>query len=281
MSIRSQSVLVLGTVLLALPAAAGDIRPVEEGGRRVYVNDVPSGQEVKARQQTAAPVRLIYWSNTERRWKRVPKPTPWALEQARSAAAEVSGELAARPAVTAKSTLPAPTAAETDPNYRTISRGRSISASELDSLIEAAARRHGVDANLVRALIKVESNFNPRARSHKGAMGLMQLMPGTARALKVSDPYDPEQNVEGGVRHLRGLMDDHNGDVELSLAAYNAGSGAVQRYNGVPPYKETRNYVRRITQMYSGSGRGEGSGGGAPIRMVRDAEGKLTFTNVE
>jgi soluble lytic murein transglycosylase-like protein len=273
-----QGALVL--LLLALPAAAGDIRPVDEGGRKIYVNDVPTPQEVKARAQAAAPVRLIYWSNTEHRWKRVPKPTPWALQQARTAAAEVSGEVAARPLAAATAKPPAPTAAESNPNYRTISRGRSISASELDALIEAAASRHGVDANLVRALIKVESNFNPRARSHKGAMGLMQLMPATARALKVADPYDAAQNVEGGVRHLRGLMDDHNGDVELSLAAYNAGAGAVQRYNGVPPYKETRNYVRKITAMYGGSGRREGSSS-APIRMERDSSGKLTFTNVE
>jgi soluble lytic murein transglycosylase-like protein len=281
MFIRIQSALLLGTVLLVIPAAGSDIRPVDEAGRKIYVNDVPSPREIKAQQQAAAPMRLIYWSNTERRWKRVPKPTPWALEQARSAAAEVSGEVAARPVRVAKATRLAPTAAEANPNYRTISRGRAISATELDSLIEAAAARHGVDANLVRALIKVESNFNPRARSHKGAMGLMQLMPGTARALKVADPYDPEQNVEGGVRHLRDLMDDHDGNVELSLAAYNAGSGAVQRYNGVPPYKETRNYVRRITQMYSGSGRTEEGIAGAPIRVVRDSSGKLTFTNVE
>jgi soluble lytic murein transglycosylase-like protein len=265
-------------ILLALPAAGSDIRPVDEGGRKIYVNDVPTPKEAKQRAQASAPVRLIYWSNTEHRWKRVPKPTPWALQQARTAAAEVSGEVAARP-LAGQQTQPVPTAAEANPNYRNISRGRSISAAELDALIDAAAAKHGVDANLVRALIKVESNFNPRARSNKGAMGLMQLMPATARALKVSDPYDPAQNVEGGVRHLRGLMDDHNGDVELSLAAYNAGAGAVQRYNGVPPYKETRNYVRRITQMYSGSGRAEG--GSTPIRMERDSSGKLTFTNVE
>ena len=115
-----------------------------------------------------------------------------------------------------------------------------------------AAARHNVDPNLVRAVVKVESNFNPNAVSRKGAIGLMQLMPSTARQLKVKNPFDPDQNVDAGVRHLKQLLENYDGDVRLTLAAYNAGAGAVARSSGVPRYAETQNYVRRITNLYYG-----------------------------
>src|SRR6476661_8389208 len=107
-------------------------------------------------------------------------------------------------------------------------------------------------SSFVRAVIKVESNFNPNAVSRTGAMGLMQLMPQTARQLNVANPFDPEQNVDAGVRHLKRLMESYGGDVKLSLAAYNAGAGAVARSAGIPRFGETRNYVKRITQLYYG-----------------------------
>jgi soluble lytic murein transglycosylase-like protein len=115
-------------------------------------------------------------------------------------------------------------------------------------IISAVSEAHGVDPLLVRALIQVESNYQPRARSRKGAMGLMQLMPSTARVYKVRNPFDPKANIEAGIKHLKSLIDRFR-DVELGLAAYNAGEGAVTRFNGIPPYRETRNYVARILSL--------------------------------
>lgn len=116
-------------------------------------------------------------------------------------------------------------------------------------IIAAMSETHGVDPMLVRALIQVESGYNRTARSNKGAMGLMQLMPSTARQYNVRNPYDAKANIGAGVRHLKGLLDRLNGSVELALAAYNAGEGAVKKFNGIPPYRETRNYVSRILSL--------------------------------
>src|SRR5574344_180688 len=121
-----------------------------------------------------------------------------------------------------------------------------VSKPQLLEMISKIAKKHGVDEKLVKALVRQESGFNPNAKSHCGAMGLMQLMPGTARTLGVKDAFNPVQNVDGGVRHLKWLLSKYHGNVILALAAYNAGSGAVDKYNGVPPYKETQNYVKSI-----------------------------------
>lgn len=123
---------------------------------------------------------------------------------------------------------------------------------QLLSMISKIAQKHGVDEKLVKAVIKQESGFNPKAKSHCGAIGLMQLMPATAKGLGVTDPYNPVQNVEGGVRYLKSLLSKYHGNVILTLAAYNAGSGAVDKYDGVPPYKETQNYVKNILANYLG-----------------------------
>lgn len=133
---------------------------------------------------------------------------------------------------------------------RTEGAGSTIVNPSYDELIQTASGRYNIDAELIRAVIKAESDFNARARSQKGAMGLMQLMPETARLHSVADAYDPSDNVEGGARHLRMLLDRYQGDLELSLAAYNAGSGAVEKYRGVPPFSETREYVRRVLRFY-------------------------------
>jgi soluble lytic murein transglycosylase-like protein len=121
---------------------------------------------------------------------------------------------------------------------------------DLRALSAEVARRHGLDADLVLAVVAVESGFRSEAVSPKGAQGLMQLMPETAAALGVEDALDPEANLEGGTRHLVSLLTLYGGDLPLALAAYNAGAGAVSRYRGVPPYRETREYVKRVLRHY-------------------------------
>ena len=135
------------------------------------------------------------------------------------------------------------------PAYRTTTaHAIEAAAPRFDDLVVAHAQRHSLRPALVRAVIQVESGYNPRATSPKGAMGLMQLMPATARELGVRNPYDPEENIRGGTAYLRRLLDKYDGNEELALAAYNAGSGAVDRYGHVPPYRETRDYVRKVGQ---------------------------------
>ena len=128
--------------------------------------------------------------------------------------------------------------------------GSTAAGTAFDELISSASGRYNVDPDLIRAVIKTESDFNSNARSHKGAMGLMQLMPDTARLHNVSDAYNPNENVDGGVRHLRMLLERYQGNFELSLAAYNAGAGAVEKHGGIPPYNETREYVRKVLRFY-------------------------------
>jgi soluble lytic murein transglycosylase-like protein len=123
-----------------------------------------------------------------------------------------------------------------------------LAATPYGDIIAAMSEAHGVDPMLVRALIQVESNYRSRARSNKGAMGLMQLMPATAREYQVRNPYDPKANIAAGVKHFKSLL-DRLGAVDLALAAYNAGEGAVKKFNGIPPYRETRNYVSKILSL--------------------------------
>ncbi|HET7219789.1 MAG TPA: lytic transglycosylase domain-containing protein [Vicinamibacterales bacterium] len=126
--------------------------------------------------------------------------------------------------------------------------GNLLRETPYGEIISALSEAHGVDPLLVRALIQVESNYKPSARSRRGAMGLMQLMPSTARTYNVRNPFDPRANIDAGIKHLKSLIDRFAG-IEKALAAYNAGEGAVERFNGVPPYRETRNYVSRILSL--------------------------------
>ena len=119
-----------------------------------------------------------------------------------------------------------------------------------DGVIAWAGKSHGLSPGLVKAVIHAESAFDPRAISNKGAQGLMQLMPGTAQQLGVDDPFNPWQNIEAGVRYLSSLIERFDGDLSLGLAAYHAGERTVRRYSGIPPYRETRNYVRRVLTLH-------------------------------
>jgi soluble lytic murein transglycosylase-like protein len=119
--------------------------------------------------------------------------------------------------------------------------------------IAEAAELYKLDPNLIRAIIRAESAFNPFAVSSAGAQGLMQLMPDLAEELNVLDPFDPRQNIFGGARYLRQLLDMHKGNISLAVASYNAGPGAVDRYNGIPPYRETRNYVKKVNAFLKSS----------------------------
>ncbi len=149
---------------------------------------------------------------------------------------------------------------------------------QLGPLIRQAARRHGVSPDLIRAVVAVESGFDPRAVSPKGARGLMQLMPATAAELNVDNVYDPAQNLDAGTRHLRGLLDRFDGDLRLALAAYNAGSEAVRRHGGVPPYPETREYVHKVLQRLADGGSGQS--GPRNLTPYRDSRGHLVLSNV-
>ncbi len=151
---------------------------------------------------------------------------------------------------------------------------------DLRRIVHRVSVEHGLDPRLVHAVVTVESGYDPRAVSRKGAQGLMQLMPETARRLRVRDPFDPEQNVRAGVRELARLMDRYVGDLPRALAAYNAGEGAVDRYRGIPPYRETRRYVQRIMTLYTGRPfHLETAARRRPVQLVRDPSGRVVITN--
>src|ERR1019366_8290780 len=244
-------------------------------GRKIYVNgDTVSGDGASTSSRAGMSTLgspLVYWSVTEHRFK--PVPTSGAvMRAARSAASEVDTYLGgSRSRSTTSFSHP------------------SFTQAEINAAIDEAAARHHVDPSLVRSVVKVESNFNPNAVSSKGAMGLMQLMPATARSLNLANPFDPAQNVDAGVRHLRSLLDSYGGNVTLSLAAYNAGAGAVARSAGVPHYKETQEYVRRITNLYGGRtdiaphfmGRAVHPLVHETVRVERDARGVLYISNTD
>lgn len=178
------------------------------------------------------------------------------------------------------------TNAPTDPRYRRMGFTSGTAAGWLRlptadpapyvREINAAAERYGVPEGLVSAIIRAESGFDARAVSAKGARGLMQLMPATATTLGVGDSFDPRQNIDGGVRHLRGLIDRFGTNLPLAIAAYTAGERAVTRYGGIPPYPETQDYVARVLRLY-GNGTAHLP---TPTYQFVDNDGTITYTNI-
>jgi soluble lytic murein transglycosylase-like protein len=263
--------LIFATPHLQAQTTAPITAATDDSGHKVYVNDSVQAPPKRLRTPSYRQSSLVFWSVADRRWKPVPAAN---VRSARSAADEVKMILARRsegPAFQRPSAQP-------------------FTQSDIDAAIDQAALQHNVDPSLVRAVIKVESNFNPNAVSPKGAMGLMQLMPQTARELKVTNPFDPQQNVDAGVRHLKHLMESYGGDVNLTLAAYNAGAGAVARSAGIPNFPETRKYVTRITSLYHGA-LYHGEPGAitrdlrvpaySPVTVQRDASGVLYMSNTD
>jgi soluble lytic murein transglycosylase-like protein len=158
----------------------------------------------------------------------------------------------------------------------------SVDRDGAEKIVREAAERHHVDPALVRAVIETESNWNPRAYSHKGAGGLMQLIPTTAQRFGAYDVFNPQQNIDAGVKYLRTLLERYNGNLDLALAAYNAGEGAVERAHGIPAYRETRNYVQRVQEAYfrPGSGRLVDAFTNAhAIHRDVTPEGRIIFSN--
>ena len=169
-----------------------------------------------------------------------------------------------------------------EPGTRPRIRRKGRPPAGIGRLIDRIAREHGMDPELVNAVARVESNYNPKAISPKGALGVMQLLPATAERFGVADAYDPAQNIEGGIRYLKFLRDQFPGNLSLVLAAYNAGENAVRKHGGIPPYRETRDYVRKVRQLYGRNLPDTTDGGVKPdIVSYRDSAGRLVYSNLE
>jgi hypothetical protein len=208
-----------------------------------------------------APLRQYLRLSTRASWR--PRRAPLAPSRSSSGRASVHHRLLGC-AVLVLTVLGAYTASH-----------RSAASEEPRAIIREAADRYGVSEELIAAVIEAESQFNPRAVSRRGAQGLMQLMPRTAARLGVEDPFSPRENIHGGVRHLRSLMDRFDNNVPLALAAYNAGHVAVLHYGGIPPYPQTRAYVKRILRRLEGNGVAVPDAPPAPPRAPRRARSQL------
>jgi len=245
---------------------------VDERGRRVYVNPEP-----KPDKSVQNPVQDK--SSGVAHNRRAPhKPVP--ATTARTSAAPIGSQLASFiPPAEPTHGHAAPASGPKAPALDAAATANETRPS-LEALVEQTARRHDVDVNLVRAMIRTESNNDPRAVSNKGALGLMQLMPFTARDLGVTNVFDPVQNVDGGVRYLKSLLTQFGGDLPLSLAAYNAGPGAVTRHGGIPPYRETQDYVKKIGNLYGSLRLQAQKPRFQGITRTVDETGRVIYTNL-
>src|SRR5882724_8896640 len=213
-------VLCFAMMIFCEPVRAQIVSVLDERGQRIYINTAPVRPAESIKNATASP-------------NAAGSATAGGTTKGTETASGVSGTSAspARP-------------------FQALSGSHGLSSARLEELVQTTANRHGVDPNLVRAVIETESGGNPSAVSRKGAVGLMQLMPTTALELGVRNMYSAQENLEAGVRYLHTLLERYGGDLDRALAAYNAGAGAVDRAGGVPRYRETRDYVRKVTSSY-------------------------------
>jgi transglycosylase-like protein with SLT domain len=230
MNVRAKSLMAIlltglvfgsGLALTCAPVSAQIVSVLDEHGQRVYINTAPQPARATESTKNAASPR---------------NPLPGATKAAEIASG-LSGTSVAAPRMATTSNIAS-------------SGSHGLSSPRLEELVQTTANRHGVDPNLVRAVIQTESGGNPSAVSRKGAVGLMQLMPTTALELGVRNMYNAQENLEAGVRYLHTLLIRYGGDLDRALAAYNAGAGAVDRAGGVPRFRETRDYVRKVTNSY-------------------------------
>jgi hypothetical protein len=275
---------VIAAVCVSLVSAAdADIYKFVDANGVVHYTDVPKNSKY---------VRL-FRSTANKTGQPAKTPPPkevvsltGAPDKPKNAVPQTSAE---KPKATAaltpapgKDPFTVPAAAAANGNARQASNFK-----DYEEIAHLKAAEHNLDPSLVKAVIKAESNWNSAALSSKGAMGLMQLMPGTASLLSVNNPYDPVENIDGGVRYLKYLLAKFNGDVSLALAGYNAGPNAVDRYGAIPPYAETKEYVARVLSSYKGGNYlpyyprvyNPGIGGSSGIVRVAMPDGTVLYTN--
>ena len=259
----------LPTVSRAQIAAA-----VDSGGRMTFINSnpKPSSQREHSRGTISAPP-----AETE---TRLAAPVTPDVDSPPVAAPLHVSE---KPKRVIEKLPPAVPSTADDAATASFAKPPAASTDPIDRIVQEAAERHKVDPALVKAVITTESGWNPQAISRKGAVGLMQLIPDTAERFGVGNAFDPAQNVEGGTTYLKWLLDRYHGDLSKTLAAYNAGEGAVDQYRGVPRYRETQQYVRKVTQAYFSPGSGRSSTlwepPRPPVRREVDSNGRVVFTN--
>lgn len=235
------SILLITCALVCIPARAQLSSYVDDQGNLVFTNPNPTPERPAAKESSAGTAPI----------------TP-AAQATQTPQVSKNDQVQLTSALTTNPAKPAP--------------------AELDTLVQQTAEKHHVDPNLVRAVISTESNWNTAALSRKGAQGLMQLVPETAHTLGVGNAFDPAQNIDGGTRYLGMLLERYNGDLNKALAAYNAGPAVVDRFGGVPNYRETRDYVQKVTSTYLGPGL-EPQAPPPPIYRTVQADGRVVFTN--
>ena len=263
--------------LLSLPAHAAEsiAAHLDANGRMVFVNEDPSVLPAASASKKSTA------SKTSATGRRVIATSEQDKKAEDKIAATSSAEPSTPKETSASQDQAAPEAASAT-SIQSQGDNAPAAATDLDAMIEQAAAKHQIDPELVKAIVRVESNYNPRAVSPAGALGLMQLIPATAMRFGVANPFDPQANLDGGIRYLKYLLGQYGGNLQLSLAAYNAGEDAVARNGGtIPAYRETQDYIRKIAQLYPQQAM---PGGLPPVPTIvkfMDSTGVVHFSNTD